>query len=66
MLRSRGVEVVQFDFLTPEAVAAYCQERGFLEVGGPARYSMLDTGYRAPRVLQVGWHTQISRKPMRC
>ena len=33
MLRSRGVEVVQFDFLTPEAVAAYCQERGFLQVG---------------------------------
>ncbi len=32
MLQSRGVEVVQFDFLTPEAVAAYCQERGFLQV----------------------------------
>ncbi|BDA48102.1 Riboflavin biosynthesis protein RibD at N-terminal half [Coccomyxa sp. Obi] len=32
LLRSRGVEVVQFDFLTPEAVAAYCQERGFLQV----------------------------------
>ena len=30
-LRSKGVEVVQFDFLTPEAVAAYCQERGFLQ-----------------------------------
>ncbi len=25
------MEVVQFDFLTPEAVAAYCQERGFLQ-----------------------------------
>ena len=32
-LRAKGVEVVQFDFLTPEAVAAYCQERGFLQVG---------------------------------
>ena len=31
-LRARGVEVVQFDFLTPEAVAAYCAERGFLQV----------------------------------
>ncbi len=30
-LRGRGVEVVQFDFLTPEAVAAYCAERGFLQ-----------------------------------
>jgi diaminohydroxyphosphoribosylaminopyrimidine deaminase/5-amino-6-(5-phosphoribosylamino)uracil reductase len=31
-LCAKGVEVVQFDFLTPEAVAAYCQERGFLQV----------------------------------
>ncbi|KAK9837095.1 hypothetical protein WJX81_002479 [Elliptochloris bilobata] len=31
-LSALGVEVVQFDFLTPEAVAAYCQERGFLQV----------------------------------
>ncbi|CAK0784832.1 hypothetical protein CVIRNUC_008037 [Coccomyxa viridis] len=31
-LRAKGVEVVQFDFLTPEAVAAYCYERGFLQV----------------------------------
>ena len=30
-LAAAGVEVVQFDFLTPEAVAAYCQERGFLQ-----------------------------------
>ncbi len=30
-LLSLGVEVVQFDFLTPEAVAAYCAERGFLQ-----------------------------------
>ena len=33
-LQDRGVEVVQFDFLTPEGVAAYCHERGFLQVGG--------------------------------
>ncbi|KXZ44943.1 hypothetical protein GPECTOR_60g720 [Gonium pectorale] len=31
-LRSAGVEVVEFDFLTPESVADYCQERGFLRV----------------------------------
>ena len=31
-LRDRGVEVVEFDFLTPEAVAAYCYDRGFLQV----------------------------------
>jgi hypothetical protein len=31
-LRSKGVEVVEFDFLTPEAVADYCYERGFLQV----------------------------------
>lgn len=30
-LLSKGVEVVQFDFLTPEAVASYCAERGFLQ-----------------------------------
>ena len=33
-LQDRGVEVVQFDFLTPEGVAAYCHERSFLQVGG--------------------------------
>jgi diaminohydroxyphosphoribosylaminopyrimidine deaminase / 5-amino-6-(5-phosphoribosylamino)uracil reductase len=37
-LRSRGVEVVEFDFLTPAAVARYCGDRGFLscfwECGG--------------------------------
>ncbi|KAG1655585.1 hypothetical protein FOA52_005884 [Chlamydomonas sp. UWO 241] len=31
MLRSRGVEVVEFDFLTPENVADYCYDRGFLQ-----------------------------------
>lgn len=34
-LRDKGVEVVQFDFLTPENVADYCYERGFLQVRGP-------------------------------
>jgi diaminohydroxyphosphoribosylaminopyrimidine deaminase/5-amino-6-(5-phosphoribosylamino)uracil reductase len=33
LLRARGVEVVEFDFLTPENVADYCYERGFLQVG---------------------------------
>ena len=32
-LRSKGVEVIEFDFLTPEAVADYCYQRGFLQVG---------------------------------
>ncbi|KAI8473699.1 MAG: dihydrofolate reductase-like domain-containing protein [Monoraphidium minutum] len=32
MLRAKGVEVVEFDFLTPENVAEYCYERGFLQV----------------------------------
>jgi riboflavin biosynthesis pyrimidine reductase len=31
-LRSKGVEVIEFDFLTPDAVADYCYERGFLQV----------------------------------
>lgn len=31
-LRSKGVEVIEFDFLTPEAVADYCYQRGFLQV----------------------------------
>ncbi len=29
-----GVEVVEFDFLTPEAVADYCYSRGYLQVAG--------------------------------
>lgn len=35
-LRSRGVEVVEFDFLTPDNVADYCYERGFLQVHSSA------------------------------
>lgn len=31
-LRAQGVEVVEFDFLTPDAVADYCYSRGFLQV----------------------------------
>lgn len=38
ILASKGVEVIEFDFLTPEAVAEYCFQRGFLtclwECGG--------------------------------
>jgi diaminohydroxyphosphoribosylaminopyrimidine deaminase/5-amino-6-(5-phosphoribosylamino)uracil reductase len=38
ILTSKGVEVIEFDFLTPEAVAEYCFQRGFLtclwECGG--------------------------------
>lgn len=40
-LRDQGVEVVQFDFLTPEAVAAYCYERGYLQVPPCAAISRL-------------------------
>jgi hypothetical protein len=32
-LRNRGVEVIEFPFLTPERVAEYCYDRGFLQVG---------------------------------
>lgn len=32
MLRGRGVEVVEFDFLTPAAVSSYCYDRGFLQI----------------------------------
>lgn len=32
LLASRGVEVVEFDFLTPRAVMEYCYHRGFLSV----------------------------------
>lgn len=31
-LRSRGVEVLEFDFLTPDSVADYCFRRGFLSL----------------------------------
>jgi riboflavin biosynthesis pyrimidine reductase len=30
-LRDQGVEVVEFDFLTPECVTDYCAARGFLQ-----------------------------------
>jgi diaminohydroxyphosphoribosylaminopyrimidine deaminase / 5-amino-6-(5-phosphoribosylamino)uracil reductase len=32
VLRSRGVEVLEFDFLTPDAVAEHCHARGFLSL----------------------------------
>jgi len=31
-LSEKGVQVVEFDFLTPDAVSRYCQQRGFLSV----------------------------------
>ncbi len=31
-LRDHGVEVVEFDFLTPECVAEYCYDRGFMQL----------------------------------
>lgn len=32
VLRGRGVEVLEFDFLTPGALADYCRQRGFLSL----------------------------------
>lgn len=47
-LRDRGVEVVEFDFLTPTAVAQYCATRGFLrcfwECGGTLSAPALASG----------------------
>lgn len=47
-LRDRGVEVVEFDFLTPTAVAQYCASRGFLrcfwECGGTLSAPALASG----------------------
>ena len=58
-LRVKGVEVVQFDFLTPEAVAAYCYERGFLQVGSSP------TGHHVPlrafAAFQNGWTSRLRR-----
>ena len=46
-LRDHGVEVVEFDFLTPEAVAAYCFERGFLQVRRDTFAKPSQAAYRA-------------------
>ena len=47
-LRDKGVEVVEFDFLSPEPVAEYCYERGFLqllwECGGTLAAPAIATG----------------------
>ncbi|MEW5297739.1 MAG: hypothetical protein WDW36_000924 [Sanguina aurantia] len=48
VLRDRGVEVVEFDFLTPALVADYCQQRGFLqcfwECGGTLAAPAISSG----------------------
>lgn len=44
-LRSRGVEMVEFDFLTPECVADYCYERGFLQVRSCGVLESLHLGF---------------------
>ena len=45
-LRGLGVEIIEFDELTPDAVSAYCAERGFLqlfwECGGLAAPALRD------------------------
>lgn len=65
-MQAQGVEVVQFDFLTPEAVAAYCQERGFLqclwECGGKLAAPAIAGGaihkamaFIAPKIVSPAW-----------
>ena len=64
-LRARGVEVVEFDFLTPYAVAAYCYDRGFLqclwECGGTLSAPAIAAGvihktlaFIAPKLVRPG------------
>ncbi|CAG9463316.1 unnamed protein product [Pedinophyceae sp. YPF-701] len=47
-LRARGVEVVEFDFLTPGRVSDYCTDRGFLrllwECGGTLSAPAIQSG----------------------
>jgi len=61
-LRRRGVEVVEFDFLTPTRVAEYCYDRGFLrllwECGGMLAAPAIQSGvihqitsFIAPKVI---------------
>ena len=65
-LRARGVEVVEFDFLTPHAVAAYCYDRGFLqclwECGGTLSAPAIAAGvihktlaFIAPKLVRAFW-----------
>ena len=48
LLRAKGVEVVQFDFLTPSKVADYCYQRGFMqclwECGGTLAAPAISSG----------------------
>lgn len=64
-LRARGVEVVEFDFLTPDAVARYCAERGYLqclwECGGMLAAPAIAGGaihrvmaFVAPKIVSAG------------
>ena len=72
-LLSRGVEVVQFDFLTPEVVASYCAERGFLQclwecggtlaapaIAGSAIHKCL--AFVAPKVVRTCCHRMRAPK----
>jgi len=72
-LRARGVEVVEFDFLTPHAVAAYCYDRGFLqclwECGGTLAAPAIAAGvihktlaFIAPKLVShVGVHRRLAQ-----
>jgi len=73
-LRARGVEVVEFDFLTPHAVAVYCYDRGFLqclwECGGTLAAPAIAAGvihktlaFIAPKLVS---HAGVQRTPAQC
>lgn len=64
-LRDRGVEVIEFDFLTPDAVAEYCYARGFMQllwecggmlaapaIAGNAIHKVM--AFVAPKLVRVG------------
>ena len=62
ILRSQGVEVIEFDFLTPDAVMEYCAQRGYLQCfwecgGNLSAPAMLDgvihkvMGFVAPKIV---------------
>ena len=75
-LRAKGVEVVEFDFLTPHAVAAYCYDRGFLqclwECGGTLAAPAISAGvihkalaFIAPKLVSLA-HPQCLCGANRC
>lgn len=58
-LRDRGVEVVEFDFLTPDKVAQYCYRRGFLQVPP----SVFSASSLTPILLMQTWGVTLRSRP---